>query len=106
MSSKATLSEEIIDIFRETVGNAWDRMSKDDVETLKQCAKDAAKLHAKQLTEPDPALTKEIQIVNASLTNLTVANIFHVRRVFWESVQRAAALSLSVLVKTALTAIV
>ncbi len=99
------LRNDIIASFKESIGEAWKDLSTADKKILEECAKDAAKLHFKSLTDKSPELDIEIKIVNASLSNLTVANRFNIKKVFWQSVQRAATLALSFLMKAALASL-
>ena len=98
------LQDGIIAEFKKGVDDAWDKMTKEDMDLLKDLAKDAAKLQLKSLTS-DEDLKKEIKIVNASLLNLTIAKYFPVKKVFWGSVKEAASFALSILMKAAAAAI-
>lgn len=99
------LQDDIISSFKDSIGTAWDKLSKEDMVLLRELAKDAADLHLQYITNPSECIDMEITIINASLMNLTVAKYFCVKKVFWASVKRAATLALSVLMRAALAAV-
>lgn len=101
--------DEIIANFKQFVGDAWEKIGKEDMDLLKALARDAAMLHFKNLINQDPKLDVEIQIVNASLLNLGLAHYFPVKKtfvsLFWQSVERAATMLVSALVTAAIAAV-
>lgn len=106
MSDWDKFQDEITQNFKEFVGDAWEKMTEIDKKLLADLAKDAAKLHLKNLTSGTDDLKREIIIINASLLNLTIATYMPVKKVFWQAVERAATLAISVLTKVAIGAIV
>jgi len=104
-SELSKLKEDILDSFKSLVGDAWEQMKESDHRILKDAAQDAALLHLKSLHECCD-LSREIRIVNATLLNLSIAKTLPVAKVFWRSVERAATLILSTLVKAGISALV
>lgn len=99
------LRDSIVESFKDNIGQQWEKMTTEDVGLLKTLAEDAASLHLKNLLSDDKKLVAELRVVNASLLNMTVAKYLPIQKVFWSSLERAATLTLSVLIKAALAAI-
>jgi len=98
------LQAEIIQDFLLHIGPAKDEMTKEDLELIKLVAKDAATLTVKSLAGADTKT--EIEIVNATIVNLTIAKYFPVKDIFWTAVQRAGITLIASLVKAAISAAV
>lgn len=105
MSDVARLRAQIVENFQEHIGEAWEKMTNRDKKLLQDLAKDAAELHFRNLTSGTEELEREIKIVNASLLNFTIAKYFPMKAIFWQSVERAATIALSSLMKVALGAV-
>jgi hypothetical protein len=96
------LEQEIQGNLKEFMGSAWDSLTKKDLELLKSCASDAAKLQIRALSDNSDSLQQEIKIVNATLGNITVAKYFPIKKIFWETVRRVATVAISILIKSAI----
>jgi hypothetical protein len=99
------LANDILSSFKESIGEAWEKLTKEDLDIIKAAAIDAAKLHYESMSDPSADLETEIKIVNATLANMSIAIYLPIKKVFWASVQRAATFALQVLTKAATAAL-
>jgi len=101
----AELTEQIKEDFFALIGETKDKLTKEDLKLLQEAAEDGADLAVRKLAGAED-LEQEVFVVNATIANLSIANYLPVKNVFWNSVQRAATVVLSTLVKAAVTAAV
>ena len=97
------VEEQVKKEIKDTLGRAWDALSDREQGLLDEIIKDAIKIYAKKFAGKD--VHEEINIINVTLRNLSVAKFYDVKKVFWMAAARVGVLAIETITKAAIAVV-